>query len=180
MNPNKSICLKVIACSYLAVAALGVHAASAGKAERDQIKAEYRMDLEKCGSLSGNPKDVCKAEAKASEEKSEAKLEADLKPSAKASRHMQEEYADADYKLAKTKCEALTGNDKDVCNKEAKAAKVTALENAKTNKEISDSKANSADVKNNAAYAVEKEKCEALSGPAKDKCIAEAKLNYHK
>jgi len=172
--------LALIACSCMAVTATGVQAASADKAERDHIKAEYKADLEKCGSLSGNPKDVCKTEAKANEDKAEAKLEADRNPSAKASRHMQEEYADADYKVAKAKCDALTGNDKDVCNKEAKAARVNVLENAKTNKEVADRKADASDSKNDAAYAVAKEKCGALAGNAKDKCMAEAKLNYGK
>jgi len=123
---------------------------------------------------------VCKAEAKAAEEKSDAKLKADTNPSAKASKNMQEEYADADYKVATTKCAALTGNDKDVCKKEAKAAKVTALENSKTNKEVTDRKSDAADAKNDASYAVAKEKCDAFSGAAKDKCVADAKLNFGK
>ncbi|MDB5799920.1 MAG: hypothetical protein JWL63_859 [Rhodocyclales bacterium] len=179
MNPN-SILIKAVVSGYLAAAALDATAASAEKAERDKIKAEYNMDMEKCGSLSGNPRDVCKVEAKAHEAKAEAKLKADKDPSAKASRRMQEEYAEIDYKVAREKCDALKGNDKDVCVKEAKASKVSAMTDAKTNKAVYDSKGKSAEVKNDAEYAVAREKCGALAGAAKDKCVAEAKLNYGK
>jgi hypothetical protein len=180
MKNTQSICIKAVACSYLAFAALTAGAASPDKAAQDQIKSEYKADVEKCSSLTGNPKDVCKAEAKATEDKGEAKLKADRDPSAKASQHMQEEYADADYKVATTKCDALKGNDKDVCMKEAKSAKVNAMQNAKTNKEITDRKSDAADAKNDAAYSVAKEKCDAWSGSAKDKCLSDAKLNYGK
>ena len=180
MKTNSSIWIKAVACGYLAVAALGVSAADAGKAERSQIKSTYNASMESCKSLTGNPKDICQAEAKAIEAKAEAKMKADAKPSAKASRKMQEEYAEADYKVANTKCGALKGNPKDVCQKEAKAAKVVASENAKTNKEVTDRKSDSADAKNNAAYAVAKEKCDAAAGAAKDKCLADAKLGYGK
>lgn len=180
MQSNTSLWIKAMTCGYLAVIACNVTAASADKAEHDRIKAEYKMDLEKCNPLSGNPRDVCKVEAKASEDKAEAKLKADGNPSAKASRHMQDEYAEADYKVALEKCEALKGNGKDVCVKEAKAARVAAKEDAKTNKEVADSKEKSADAKNDATYAVAKEKCDTYTGAAKDKCIAEAKLNYGK
>ncbi|MEC5387851.1 hypothetical protein VVD49_19115 [Uliginosibacterium sp. H3] len=181
MNQNQSILIKAVACSYLAVAALGASAASpAEKQEKERISAEYKMEVQKCSTLSGNPRDVCKAEAKAHEDKAEAKLESELHPSAKASKNMQETYADADYKVAMEKCDAFTGNDKDVCKKEAKAAKVMALETAKTNKEITDRKNDAADTKNDAAYSVAKEKCDALAGNAKDKCVADAKLNYGK
>ncbi len=180
MRSNTSIWVKAVACGYFAAMALSATAASVDKEEKDRIKAEYKLDVEKCSSLSGNPRDVCKAEAQANEDRAEAKVKADADPSAKNSQRMQEEYADADYKVAIEKCDALKGNDKDVCVKEAKAAKVTALENAKTNKKVSDLKQDSAEAKNNAAYAVAKEKCDAFSGAAKDKCVAEAKLNYGK
>lgn len=180
MNSNTSILIKAVACSYLAFSALAATAASGEKAERNRIESEYKTEVARCKSLTGNPKDVCKAEAKAAEDKAEAKLKADTNPSAKASKKMQEEYADADYKVAMTKCAALTGNDKDVCKKEAKATKVSAVENSKTNKEITDRKSDAADAKNNAAYSVAKEKCDAFSGAAKDKCIADAKLNFGK
>ena len=180
MNSNTSIWIKAVACGYLAATALGASAASAEKTEKSRITAEYKMDVEKCNSLSGNPKDVCKAEAKATEDKAEAKLKSDAKPSAKASRAMQEEYAEADYKVATAKCDGLTGNDKDVCKKEAKAAKVTAMENSKTNKEVTERKSDSADAKNDAAYAVAKEKCDGFAGAAKSKCLADAKLSFGK
>lgn len=180
MKSSSSLLIKAVACSCLVFSTLGASAASVDKNEQARIKSEYKVATERCGSLAGNPKDVCKAEAKAVEEKAEAKLKADRHPSAKASRHMQEEYAEADYKVAAEKCGAQTGNARDVCKKEAKSAKVVAMENAKTNKEVTDRKSESADAKNDAAYAVAKEKCDSYAGAAKDKCVADAKLGYGK
>ena len=34
------------------------------KADKDKIEAQYKADKERCGSMSGNAKDVCQAEAK--------------------------------------------------------------------------------------------------------------------
>ena len=53
------------------------------------------------------------------------------KPSAKATRKVADARADAAYDVAKEKCDDLKGNDKDVCEKDAKAARVKAKEDAK-------------------------------------------------
>ena len=43
-----------------------------------------------------------------------------------------ENIADADYDLAKQRCDAKTGNEKDVCVKEADAARATAAKYSDT------------------------------------------------
>ena len=88
-------------------------------------------------------------------------------------------YADADYKAAKTSCARLQGNDRDVCMKDAKAAHVAALEDAKAQRKSDEAVASARDAKLEARYDAAKERCEALSGNAKDACIADAKLKYH-
>ena len=60
-----------------------------------------------------------------------AELDAQYKPSAKATAKVLEAKADAAYDTAKQKCDALAGNTKDVCMKDAKAAHVAAMADAK-------------------------------------------------
>ena len=130
--------------------------------------AAHTTAKEKCDSLSGDAKDVCMKDAKARYGKS--------------------------YDRA--------GNDKDVCLKEAAAVHTAAVADAKTrmktvdanktavaktekadahaNKEIAAARHDAADDKRDAQYAVAKEKCDALSGDAKDVCVKDAKARYGK
>ncbi len=68
---------------------------------------------------------------KGAEKVAKAELDARYKPSDKAAYKAREAKADADYEVAKEKCDDLSGNAKDVCVKDAKAAHVSAKENAK-------------------------------------------------
>jgi hypothetical protein len=161
------------------------------KAEKDKIEAQYKSDKEKCTSLTGNAKDVCQADAKGHEKVAKAELEAQYKNTDKARYDARVAKADADYDVAKEKCDDLKGNDKDVCVKEAKAAHTKAKadakvaraqreETVKTANKVNDVKRDAAEDKRDADYKVAKEKCDAMSGDAKDKCIADAKARYGK
>ena len=149
-------------------------------AAKDKAKAEYKMAEDKCGSLSGNPKDVCKAEAKANQKKADAAAEADYKNTPKARRDATMAVADADYDVAKQKCDARTGNDKDVCVKEAKAAQVKARADAKAMQKTTTAHNDASDDKRDANYKVAIEKCDGMSGDAKDACKTAAKTKYGK
>ena len=87
--------------------------------------------------------------------------------------------ADADYKAAKDACKPKQGNDKDVCMKEAKAEHVKATTDAKALLKSKNAKADAREDTMVAQYKVAKEKCDALSGDAKDQCVKDAKLKYH-
>jgi hypothetical protein len=88
-------------------------------------------------------------------------------------------HADADYAAAKDACSSRQGNDKDVCLKQAKAEHVKAIADAKARLKSNDAVATARDEKLEASYKVAKEKCDALSGDAKDACVRDAKLKYH-
>ena len=84
--------------------------------------------------------------------------------------------ASANYKMARDKCDALAGNEKDVCVQEAKAVEKRAKADAKaqykhTRKAHTDALIAAAD----ADYAVAKAKCGAKSGNDMNVCIEEAK-----
>src|SRR5665647_140995 len=170
------------------------------KSHVKSIESEYKVDKAGCDSFAGNAKDICVAEAKGKQSVVKAELEANYKPSVKARYKAHVAKADADYSVAIEKCDDKAGNDKDVCVKEAKAAKVHQIADAKTqmkskkanaeaNEKSGDANAKAAETKadarkdatiekRDANYAVAKEKCDALAGSVKDKCISDAKLRF--
>lgn len=110
--------------------------------------------------------------------------------------------ADADYAVAKEKCDEKSGNDKDVCVKEAKAVEIrikadaeAQMKTLEANKTASDTAAeatakakaagaaahqDAATDTRNADYAVAKEKCDSMESSAKDRCVDAAKAKYGK
>lgn len=161
------------------------------KADKDKIEAQYKADKERCSSLSGNAKDICQAEAKGKEKVAKADLEANYKNTDKARVDARMAKADADYDVAKEKCDDLKGNDKDVCVKEAKATRTKAKADAKvakvdsktahnTAEKRADARKDAAEDKRDADYKVAVEKCDAMSGAAKDQCVKNAKMRYNK
>lgn len=102
------------------------------KSHVKSIESEYKVDKSACNSSTGNAKDICVAEAKGKKSVAKAELEANYKPSVKARYEANVAKADADYSIASEKCDDKSGNDKDVCVKEAKAAKVHQIADAKT------------------------------------------------
>lgn len=104
------------------------------KAAVKQAQADYKAANESCKSMKGNAKDVCVAEAKAAEKKAKANAEAEQKNDAKSRQNAIVAGAEADYDVAKVKCGAQKGNEKDVCIKEAKAAETRAKADAKASR----------------------------------------------
>jgi hypothetical protein len=88
-------------------------------------------------------------------------------------------HADADYTAAKKECSTRQGNDKDVCIKDAKAAHVQATADAKANRKSMEAHADARDDKLAANFKAAKERCDSMSGDAKDACVKDAKLKYH-
>jgi predicted 3-demethylubiquinone-9 3-methyltransferase (glyoxalase superfamily) len=99
--------------------------------------------------------------------------------------------AEATFNVAKQKCDALAGNPKDVCVKEADAALVKAKADAKVDRVTADTRQEAATKqadalkranadKHDADYKVAIEKCDALAAPAKDACISNATVQYGK
>jgi hypothetical protein len=149
-------------------------------AAKDRAAADYKAARARCDGMSGNPKDVCIAEAKAAESKAKAEAEANYKNTDKARSDAVIAAAEADYDVAKARCEAKTGNDKDVCIKEAKAAETRAKADAKANQKVAAAREDAREDKMDADYKVAIEKCDSLSGAAKDSCVSSAKAKYKK
>lgn len=102
------------------------------QAAKDRIQADAKSARNACDGKSGNAKDICQAQAKAKEKIDKAELEASYKNTAKARQDALVARADAEYAVAKEKCDDMSGKEKDACMKQAKAAQATAKTDAKT------------------------------------------------
>ncbi len=154
-------------------------------------EAQNKVDKDACSSRTGNAKDICLAEANGKEKVAKADAEAAYKNTPKAREDMRDTRAEATYNVAKQKCDALAGNPKDVCVKEADAALIKAKADAKVDRVAADAqkeaatkqadarKDASAD-KRDAEYKVAIEKCDAFAGSAKDSCVSNAKVQFGK
>jgi hypothetical protein len=156
------------------------------KTEKNRIAAEYKSAKAKCDGLKGNAKDVCMAEAKGTNKIAKAELEARDKGTPKAQADVRTARAEADYNVAKEKCDDLNGNAKDVCKKDAKAAFTAAKEAAKvektagrSNEKVAEARQDAREETRDANYAAAKERCDSLSGDAKDRCVADAKARFN-
>ncbi len=149
------------------------------KAAVKNAEMSYKSAKAACGSLAGNAKDVCVAEAKVEKTYSIAKSDGDFKNTPKAMYDGRKAVASAEYDLAKTKCAAKGGNEKDVCIKEAKAVEVRAQADAKAGTKVSEARADASDDKRKANYKVAIEKCDVFSGTTKDACVKEAKTTFN-
>jgi len=105
-------------------------------------------------------------------------LSRDAKHSSKTDYKLTVEHAEADYKEAKSDCNARKGNDKDVCLKDAKATYESAKAEAKANRKASNAYAESDEEKREASYKAGKERCDTLTGDAKSACVERAKATF--
>jgi hypothetical protein len=85
-----------------------------------QAKLDYKAARAKCNELGGNSKDVCIKEAKAAEtatiaDAKAAKKNTDTDAAAGADKR------EAEFKVAREKCDSMSGTTKDICKKEAEA-----------------------------------------------------------
>ncbi len=183
--------LALVAASLVATASMAMQPAEYSAA-KDRITADYKVNKQKCDALKANAKDICMKEAKGHEKVAKAELEAQYKPSEKAQYNARVAKADADYDVAKERCDDQTGNAKDVCKKDAKAAHVSAVENAKVARAqaqpantaaekgaaVSAARKDAAAEKRDADYKAAKERCDAMTGDAQSKCVDDAKRMY--
>ena len=153
------------------------------------IDSQYKAAKKGCGSLSGNAEDICKAEAEGIRNTAKAELKYNYNPTNKALYKARAAKAEATYSVANQKCDDQEGNAGDVCQKEAKAAKVQEVAAAeaqmKTSKadavaieKSSDAHKDAESDMRDANYAVAKQKCEALEGKAEDLCMSDAETRF--
>jgi len=149
-------------------------------AREDKVDAQYKLAKEKCDALTGDAKNACLKDAQARY----GPVTALSYSTAGTEKQNKAEYnaaiarTDADYKVASDACNAQKGHDREVCIQQAKASRDTAKADASAALKSKDAVADARDDKLVAQYKVAKERCEALTGEAKDACVKEAKVRY--
>ena len=101
------------------------------KSAKSGIAAQFKTDKAACKSMTGNAKDICNKEAKGKENVAKAELEQQYKPSDGHAKAVTKAKADAEYAVAKERCDDRSGKDKKACLNDAKAAKKSSLASAK-------------------------------------------------
>lgn len=149
------------------------------KLAKDDLDQHYDREKKACDALSGNAKDICQEEAKGAEKVAQARLKAqhtgkqsDKDDAVKAS-------IEARHNVAKERCDDVQGNQKDVCVKQAKADRDKAMASLKARQDIQEARDEAAEKKRDADYKVARERCDTMSGSAKDACQASAKARFN-
>jgi hypothetical protein len=181
----------LVLAGMLTVQAFAQSSKDAYEAAKKSSDAQYKIDKEACAPLSANAKDVCIAQAKGKDSVAKADAKAAHENTPKAREGARVARGQADYDVAKEKCDDLAGNPKDVCVKEAKAALVKVKSDAKVERVAAETKKDGAEkrtearsdataAKRDANYKVALEKCDVLSGESKDACVRNAKVQFGK
>jgi hypothetical protein len=147
---------------------------------RELAAANFKNARAQCDAVTGNPKDVCVADAKAARVRMEEEARAKYEDSLKAYTRARLRIADAEYDRDKTRCGGMAGNDKDVCQAQAKATLVAARADAKATQKTIEARNEARDEKVDAAWKVAMERCDAFAGAARDQCVSNAKVQFGK
>jgi hypothetical protein len=147
---------------------------------RDNASVSYKRARDACDTITGNPKDVCVAEAKAARVRADEEANAYYQNTLKAFTQSRMRIADANFERDKARCNALTGNEKDVCVSQAKAMLISVQADAKADSKTMEARADARADKETAAYKVALEKCDAFAGAVKDSCVSAAKTQFGK
>lgn len=172
------------------------------QAARDRLEVDFKSDRAGCNMSAGNAKEICTAQAKGKQNVARAELEASYKPGPKTRNDVRLAKAEAEYAVAKEKCDDQKGNAKDVCVKEAKANRTAAKADAKASMKIADARTTAreettdarvkasgkvADANKDAAadkraaeLKLANAKCDPLQGAARDSCMKDAQARFGK
>lgn len=104
--------------------------------EKDRIEADAKSAKEKCKSMKDNARDICQAEAKATEKVAKKELDYKNKPTDKNKYEWDKMKAEAAYEVAKEKCEDQKGSDIVTCKRNAKDEEKRAIAALKADKKV--------------------------------------------
>jgi hypothetical protein len=136
-------------------------------ATHNRADADYAASRLRCRDLSGNDRDICVQAAKADRSKAKGEASSKYQGTGEAKLEAREDAIDAEFKVAKEKCDSLAGRANEICRAEAKAvhAKAEAALEA-------DEKTMKAD------YALAKALCAKLPRADRRACLKEAKIKF--
>jgi osmotically-inducible protein OsmY len=106
------------------------------KTMTQKASADYKIAAAKCTSLTGNEKSLCIEEAKVARARVDAETVAQYNNTLKARTTARTALANAEHALARAKCSASTGADKDSCLNTAHSVHTAALADAKADRDV--------------------------------------------
>ena len=129
---KKILCMSLAALFSTSFAVAQAADNDAYKAAKDKAESDYKVAKDNCKSLKGNAEDICKDEAKVAEARAILDATKQHQNTPKDVEKAQRKLADAEYDLAKERCDDMSGSAKSACKSDAKSAHKTALANAGT------------------------------------------------
>lgn len=144
-------------------------------AKVEKAEDEFLSARKACEPLPEQKKLICIAEAQANEERLKADARADEIDSPKARAEALIKHANADFELAKAKCDALEGNPKEVCIKRAALVHEERINIAKVNLKSEEAQREAAAKIKSAEYQLELKRCDAYKGDDQAACIKRVK-----
>jgi len=142
------------------------------------IKAIHSTAHEQCKSKTDNAKDICNVVAKGRERVALAYLENNYDSNDKNRLKLFEAKYEARYDVAKEKCDDLTGDAKNLCQREAKTTMEKSKANMKMDEQITEAMDDAEQARRKADFEQAKERCNAQGGANKDVCEASLKSRY--
>lgn len=173
-------CLLAVLCGTPAMAASSLSSVDDFNAGMARAEAELRADRAACDKLVGNPRDVCREQARGKELVAKAELDLAHTGTRKSQDKLTTVRMDTVYDLARTQCNDKAGSAKSVCTKEAQSVRAKAQADLKLHQRVTDAKRDAAEDRRDADYKLAAEKCDAMAADARAACMAAAKAKAGK
>lgn len=146
----------------------------------DAAEAAYDAAKARCDVMAGVPHEICVADARAARVRVEEEAGAAYKNTLAAYTQARMRIASAYYERDKTRCAAAVGNDREVCQRQAKATLVATQADARADRKAIEARLEAQGAKIDAEYRVALQKCDAFAGDVKEGCISTTRTAYGK
>ncbi len=103
-------------------------------AARDRIAAQEKAEARACKRLKGNARDICHAQAQGQAKVARARLDAQYAPGPEAEQQVKYARADAEYAIARERCDDARRDARSRCLRQAKEAREALERHAKVEK----------------------------------------------
>jgi hypothetical protein len=175
----------MLACASM-LASVGANAADHERLQQyresmEGARATYAADARHCRQDSdnkGGARAICLAQAKAMHKKATAEAVAHWRNTVQARTDARIAAADADHDVAGVRCKAGPRQARDACMREARAERLAATADARSDLRVTESRNRDKEARKKAYYRTARERCDALAGAAKEACMTLARAQY--
>lgn len=147
-------------------------------AAKKEVQSQHKTDKERCEPLRGNAQDVCESEADGREKVAMAHLKFQRSGKAEDQVAVREAMVEARYDIAKERCDDLSGDAKNRCEAEAKAAHEQGKANVKRDEKVAEARDEAREARLKAEYQLAKQQCDERTGAAKNACEAALEARF--